>query len=107
MNPQRINISINKSEIPFIWKQAVITPLPKITHISSVRNLHPISVSPVYSEQLSSCALGPWRHSCVVPWVVYELTICCFIMRSVYREKSMMMKTGVIVCYSAPVGVQS
>ena len=34
-----INFSINKGEEPFVWKQAIITPVPKTTPISSVQYL--------------------------------------------------------------------
>ena len=48
-----INFSINKGELPFVWKQAVITTVPKTTPISSVKDLRPISVTPVYPDLLS------------------------------------------------------
>ena len=38
-----INFSINEGAVPQAWKQAVITPVPKTTSVSSVKDLRPVT----------------------------------------------------------------
>lgn len=44
------NLSINNAVIPVQWKQAVITPLPKITTPVSCADFRPISLTPIIAR---------------------------------------------------------
>ena len=47
-----INKCIESSSVPFQWKQAIVTPVPKCKHCTSLSNFRPISVLPVLSKVL-------------------------------------------------------
>ena len=47
-----INKCISSSSIPSQWKQAVVTPVPKCKHCTSLSHFRPISVLPILSKIL-------------------------------------------------------
>ena len=65
--------------MPFVWKQAIITPVPKTTPISSVKDLRPISVTPVLSRLVEWLVVCDYLLPCIpsenlVDQYVYKLT---------------------------------
>ena len=66
-----INFSINEGAVPQAWKQAVITPVPKTTPVSSVKDLRPISVTPVISRIVERLVVRDY----LVPYVPREKLI--------------------------------
>ena len=47
-----INKCIEFSSVPFQWKQAIVTPVPKCKQCTSLSHFHPISMLPVLSKVL-------------------------------------------------------
>ena len=47
-----INKCIESSSVPFQWKQAIVTPVPKRKQCTSLTHFRPISVLPVLSKVL-------------------------------------------------------
>ena len=41
---------INSSSVPYQWKQAIVTPVPKYKHCTRLSHFRPISVLPVLSN---------------------------------------------------------
>ena len=54
------NASIRESNVPLIWKQANVLPIPKVNPPKSIESdLRPISMTPTVSKVLESI-IGSW-----------------------------------------------
>jgi len=47
-----INRCVESSSVPSQWKQAIVTPVPKVKHCTSLSHFHPISVLSTLSKIL-------------------------------------------------------
>jgi len=47
-----VNFRINEGVVAEVWKQAIITPVPKTKLVSNVSDLRPISVTPILPRTL-------------------------------------------------------
>lgn len=57
-----VNSCIEKSVFPEAWKQAIVTPIPKITNPTSSGDLRPISILPALSKVLERLMEGQLRR---------------------------------------------
>ena len=55
------NASIRESNMPLIWKQANVLPIPKVNPPKSIESdLRPISMTPTVSKVLLESIIGSW-----------------------------------------------
>lgn len=53
-----INMSINSSVFPDVWKTAIVRPLPKVSHPAEMKDLRPISNLPCLSKIMEKVVCG-------------------------------------------------
>lgn len=53
-----INTSIRTSQVPLVWKTAIVRPIPKINDPQDIKDLRPISVLPYLSKILEKVVYG-------------------------------------------------
>jgi len=46
------NLSLNWGEVPWQWRDAIVTPIPKVLNPSALTDYRPISVTPILSRML-------------------------------------------------------
>ena len=59
-----VNQSILTSTVPAQWKNACITPLPKISHPADPSDFRPISITPVLSRAIERCIVRKFLYPC-------------------------------------------
>ncbi|MCP3666705.1 MAG: hypothetical protein GY696_30125, partial [Gammaproteobacteria bacterium] len=68
-----LNRCLLDSEFPSIWKQAVITPIPKVPGTVSITEFRPISVLPVLSKIAET-----WMKEKLTPYIMEKVSPCQF-----------------------------
>ena len=68
-----INKCIESSSVPFQWKQAIVTPVPKCKQCTSLSNFRPISVLPVLSKVLSKVLERVLHNQIQLHLIKYDL----------------------------------
>ena len=66
------NLSIFSSTVPTQWKQAVISPIPKIASPSVCSDFRPISLTPIVSRMLEKLIVRNYIYPAISTPVVYD-----------------------------------
>ena len=60
-----INSSINLGTVPDVWRTAIVTPVPKVSHPVSPGEFRPISVTPILSRITEKLIVKSWLYPAI------------------------------------------